>query len=180
MKLHPSRLALSAAIAAAALGNPALADRQSHVVEARVLSAEPVVEVLTERIPRERCYDERLRVAAPSRERSATPGILGAVVGGTLGGVIGDGTGAQGLITGAGALLGGAIGRDIGRGQYRDRDRVRYVTGEVCSVDYELRDREEVTGYRVRYRIGDTIYETRTARDPGATLPVRIDVRPLP
>ena len=71
------------------------------------------------------------------------------------------------------------------QGQHQQRRRQQrddgyYVTEDVCTVEYELRERERVSGYRVSYRYGDTIYETRTARDPGATIPVRVELKPLP
>jgi len=165
---------------ALALSAPALALAQTHstVIDAPVVSVQPLVEVVSERIPHETCRAERVRVVERGRSRSATPAILGAVLGGTLGGAIGDDTGHQGVIAGAGAVLGASVGNDIGRRQQRDDGY--YVTEDVCTVEYELRERERVSGYRVSYRYGDTIYETRTARDPGATIPVRVELKPLP
>lgn len=112
----------------------AMADRQSTVVEARVVSAEPIVRVVSERIPHERCREERVRV------------------------------------------VGASVGSDMGR---RRHERSYYVTEEVCSVEYELREREEVDGYRVRYRYSGNIYETRTQREPGRSIPVRVEIQPL-
>jgi len=178
MKNPSIATAVSALLGVSLLAAPSYADRQSTVVQAQVVSADPIIEQLTERIPHEICRNERVRVERRGGSDSATPTILGAVVGGALGGALGNHSGAQGVITGAGALLGASVGRDISR-QNRT-EQVRYVNEEVCNVEYELRDREEVTGYRVSYRIGDTIYQTRTDSKPGATLPVRIDIQPLP
>jgi uncharacterized protein YcfJ len=118
-----------------------------------------------------------VRVVEQGRGGSWTPTVLGAVVGGTLGSVLGDNSSRSDVITGAGAVLGGSIGRDIGRRQQRGDGY--YVTEDVCITEYELREREEVTGYRVRYRYEDRILETRTATDPGATISVRMRLEPL-
>ena len=153
------------------------ADDYSRVIEAPVVSAEPIVQVYSERVPFESCRAERVRVVEQDRGGSYTPMILGAVVGGTVGSVLGDNSSRRDVITGAGAILGGSIGRDIGRRQPRGDGY--YVTEDVCSTQYELREREEVTGYRVRYRYEDRIVETRTATDPGATIAVRMRLEPL-
>ncbi|MEQ8515954.1 MAG: hypothetical protein RIC38_10155 [Chromatocurvus sp.] len=153
----------------------AMADRQSTVVDAKVVSAEPVVRVVSERIPHETCREERVRVVERG-SRSATPGLVGAVVGGTVAGVLGRNSRYQPVIAGAGAVVGASVGSDMGR---RRHDSSYYVTEEVCSVEYELREREEVDGYRVRYRYSGNIYETRTQREPGRTIPIRVEIQPL-
>lgn len=153
------------------------ADSYSRVIEAPVVSVEPIVQVYSERIPYENCRAERVRVVERGRAGSWTPMILGAVLGGTAGSVLGDNSSRRDVITGAGAVLGGSIGRDIGRRQPRDDGY--YVTEDVCTTEYELREREEITGYRVRYRFEDRIVETRTATDPGATIAVRVRLEPL-
>jgi len=165
---------------AIALCGPAIAlgAGSSMIVDAEVVDVQPIVEVVSERIPHETCREERVRVVERGGRRSKTPAILGAVLGGTLGGAIGDDTGHQGVIAGAGAVLGASVGNDIGRRHHR-RDSY-YVTEDVCSVAYEIHERERVNGYRVSYRYGDRIYQTRTSRDPGATIPVRVELRPLP
>ncbi len=166
--------------AALCLAFPALAfaDTHSTVVDAPVVSTEPIVEVVTERIPHETCRKERVRVVERSRGNSATPALVGAVIGGAVGSVVGDNSHNKDIITGAGAVLGASVGNDVGRA--RRGDHVYYVTEDVCSVEYELREREQVSGYRVRYRFGDTIYETRTAYAPGETIAVRVALEPLP
>ncbi|TCO76710.1 glycine zipper 2TM domain-containing protein [Chromatocurvus halotolerans] len=153
----------------------ALADRQSSIVEAKVVSAEPIVRVVSERIPHEICREERVRVVERG-SRSATPGIVGAVVGGTVAGVLGRNSRYQPVIAGAGAVVGASVGSDIGRRRHHDS---YYMTEEVCSVEYQRREREEIDGYRVRYRYSGNIYETRTEREPGRTIPLRVEIQPL-
>ena len=149
----------------------------STVIEAPVVSAEAVVEVVTERIPHEVCREERVRVVERGHGHSATPVLLGAVVGGAAGAVVGGNSRHRDVIAGAGAVLGASVGHDAG---HRRSDESYYVTEEVCEVEYELRESERMRGYRVRYRIGDTIAETRRDELPGATIAVRVQFEPLP
>ncbi|NND68975.1 MAG: hypothetical protein HKN19_15400, partial [Halioglobus sp.] len=97
------------------------------------------------------------------------------VIGGTAAGALGDNTGHQGVIAAAGALLGASIGRDA---SHRHNTRAQYVTEERCEVDYELRDREVIAGYRVGYRYDGNIYYTRTSDRPGDTIPLNVAVEP--
>lgn len=159
---------------------PALASAasQSTVIEAPVVGVEPIIEVFRERIPHETCREERVRVVERGKGSSVTPTILGAVTGGAIGAVLGDNSSKKDVITGAGAVLGASVGHDVGK--RNRRDEVYYVTEDVCSVEYEIRDRERVNGYRVSYQFGDTIYETRSSTDPGPTIAVRVQLEPLP
>lgn len=156
---------------------PALAAAQSTVIDAPVVDVQPIVEVVNERIPFETCREERVRVVEGGGFRSATPTILGAIAGGAAGSVLGRNSSRRDVIAGAGAVLGASVGYD--RGRRHTRNNGYYVTENRCSTEYELRERERVSGYRVSYRYGDSVYETRTAYDPGATIAVRVSVEPL-
>lgn len=160
-----------------ASATPAAAN-QSTVVNAQVVDVQPVVEVYTQRIPHENCRQERVRVVERGTPRSATPTLIGAVVGGTVGSVLGRNSSRRDIIGGAGAILGASMGYDRGRRQSHDSGY--YVTEDVCTTEYELRERERVNGYRVQYRYGNDVFETRTDYDPGSTIPVRVSLEPLP
>ena len=71
--------------------------------------------------------------------------------------------------------LGAAVGRDVA---HRSRTRSRYVTEERCEIDYELREREVVSGYRVGYEYGDDVYYTQTRHRPGPTIRVEVILEP--
>jgi len=163
----------SALILAASLG--AWGQSTSHV-DAPVVSSEPIVEVITRRIPHEQCRDEQVKVVDSGATHSPTPGLLGAAVGGAVGGAAGQDSRFQPLIIGAGALLGASIGTDIA---HQRSARSYYVTEQRCGIDYELRDSERVVGYRVGYRYQDNVYYTRTATPPGDSIRLRVDVSPL-
>ena len=144
--------------------------------DAPVVESEPIVEVVTRKIPHEQCYEEQVKVVQSGGAHSPTPGLLGAVVGGAVGGAAGHDSSYQPLIIGAGALLGASIGTDIA---HQRSAQSYYVTERNCGIDYELRDTERVVGYRVGYRYQDNIYYTQTATPPGATIRVRVDVSPI-
>lgn len=153
----------------------AQADTHRTLVEVPVTEVEPLVRVVTHKIPHETCRDERVRVEHARRGRSATPGILGALVGGALAGSLGHNSRAQPAIAVAGAVLGASIGSDIGRNKRRGH---YYVNEQRCEIDYELRDEENVIGYRVSYRYGDNIYQTQTREHPGNTIKLRVELSP--
>lgn len=167
-------IALSALVGTASVG----AADQSTVIDAPVVDVSPIVEVYTQRIPHQSCRDEQVRVVERGRRRSATPTIVGAVLGGTVGSVVGRNSSRRDVISGAGAILGASMGYD--RGRRNSRDNSYYVTEEVCTTEYELRERERTSGYRVSYRYAGSVYQTRTDYEPGATIPVRVRLEPLP
>lgn len=144
-------------------------------VDAPVVNSEPIVEVITRKIPHEECRDEQVKMVR-SADHSPTPGLVGAAVGGALGGAAGHDSRYQPLIIGAGALLGASIGTDIA---HQRSAQSYYVTARHCGIDYELRDSERVVGYRVGYRYQDSIYYTRTETPPGDSIRLRVDVSPL-
>lgn len=166
------------ALAALLLPSLAVADTSSVVIDAPVESVQPVVEIVTQRIPIETCREERVRVIERGSNRSsAVPTLVGGLVGGTIGRVVGQNSSKRGLITGVGAVVGATVANN--NAEARRPDHEYYDTEEVCSVEYELREHERVNGYRVSYRFGDNIYTTRTETEPGTTLPVRIKLDPL-
>ncbi len=160
------------------LALPALALNQGTVIEAPVVDVQPIVEVVRERVPYEVCREERVRVVERGWGGNVMPTVVGGLLGGAAGNILGRNSSKEDVITGAGAILGATIGHQ--RGQARRASDGYYVTEDVCTTEYELRESERVDGYRVSYRYGDAIYETRTRRDPGATIPVRVRLEPLP
>lgn len=150
--------------------------QSSSYVEVPVVSSEPVVEVVTRRVPHEQCRDEHVKVVEPAAAHSPTPGLLGAVVGGAAGGAVGHDSRYQPLLIGAGALLGASIGTDAAHAQ---AVQSYYLTERRCGIDYELRDSERVVGYRVGYRYAGDVYYTRTVTPPADTIRLRVDISPV-
>jgi uncharacterized protein YcfJ len=113
--------------------------------------------------------------------------ILGGLIGAAIGHQIGN---QQSRRTGAiaGAIIGTAIGNEAAqrRGSYGSsngndygREELRAVDSQRCEVRNEEHVEERIDGYRVTYRYNDRTYTTRTARDPGAQIRVRVSVSPL-
>lgn len=151
------------------------ATHRTHV-EVPVTEVEPLVRVVTHKIPHETCRDERVRVEYARRGRSATPSILGALIGGALAGSLGHNSRAQPAIAVAGAVLGASVGSNIGRSKIRGH---YYVTEQRCQIDYELRDEENIIGYRVSHLYGDNIYQTDTRDHPGKTIKLWVELSPV-
>lgn len=164
-------------IAVLLLGSSLLnAEVQRSVLEVPVTAVEPIMQYVTRKIPTETCRDERVRVEQPGANHSATPGILGAVIGGVVGGALGQDSRYQPVAAGAGALLGASVGTDI---SHNRNAKSYYVTEQRCEIDYELRDEENIIGYRVSYLYGDRIYQTETRQRPGSTIKLQVEISPL-
>ncbi len=147
-----------------------VAGRNGYSDTARVLQVRPIYEAVQVNYPRQECWEEP--VYRRSGGNSAVPMITGAIIGGAVGNQFGKGHGRDAL-TVAGALLGGAIGNDIGRNNYGPG----YETMErrCRTVDYYT-TRQEVVGYRVKYRYNGHVSWTRTDTHPGRY--IRVNVRP--
>ena len=121
---------------------------------------------------------EMVRVRVPEQrcEGSSNRGdgtggtVAGALVGGALGNQVGKGDGRK-ASTIAGAVLGGAIGRRI------DRNNRVAGAGRCRMVEVE-RDERRLTGYDVEYQYKGETYMSRLAADPGIRLRIRIAVSP--
>ena len=143
----------------------------TSIERGRVLDATPIYQVVQVPESREVCYDEEVRYRRPT---SAAPTILGAIVGGAVGNRIGDGNGRRAM-TVAGAALGAAVGHDAAR-----RRGHGYTQVEThCEVRRDYRDEERIVGYRVDYEYNGQVYTTRTDRDPGRYIDLRVSVSPV-
>jgi len=119
--------------------------------------------------------------------------LIGALIGGALGNQVGDGRGrTAATIAGAavGASVGNRSGRDDDRGRYDDDyradhdgyDRYRDSDGvEVrCrTVDGYARGNGRGEVYRVSYMYGGQSYRAMSLTNPGRTIRVTVDVRPV-
>lgn len=141
--------------------------------QARVISSEPLYETVRVNQPLERCWNERVHHRSSPGSDSYTPTIAGAIVGGVVGNQFGKGSGKDAM-TVAGALLGASVGNDLGK-----RPRRGYVTSERrCELVDNFSEHEELVGYRVKYRYNGKTFHTRTRHDPGRYLNVRVSVAP--
>ena len=105
-----------------------------------------------------------------SRDDGTGGTVAGALVGGALGNQVGKGDGRK-ASTIAGAVIGGAIGRRI------DRNNRVAGAGRCRMVDVD-RDERRLTGYDVEYQYKGEKYMSRMDSDPGIRLRIRIAVSP--
>lgn len=141
--------------------------------KARVVKAKPLYETVRVNYPEERCWNERVEHRGRSRSDSHTPTIAGAILGGVVGNQFGKGNGKKAM-TVAGALLGGSIGNDMGRRPSRS-----YVSTERrCELIDNYSEHEELVGYRVKYKYNGKMFWTRTDSDPGRYIQVHVSVAP--
>ena len=167
--IHTTALALALSIAA----GPALAWHQSYASYgpiydyARVTRVDRVVDRSRYPVNNEVCYDEpvsRYRPGTTYYHRDTTgPTVLGALVGGALGNQVGKGDGRK-AATIAGAVVGGAIGNNSshdGRTYSETETRCRTVDN-----GYEER---RVVGYDVEYRYRGETYMSSSSCAAEAT-----------
>jgi uncharacterized protein YcfJ len=107
--------------------------------------------------------------------------VLGAIIGGALGNQVGKGDGRTAATIG-GAVIGGAIGNHVARendhyDQYQDNAGVVRRCRTV-SDNYGDRGGTRYNGYNVTYRYAGQIYHAFTNYNPGRRLRVVVDVRP--
>lgn len=139
---------------------------------AQVLEAKPVYEYHRVPVSREVCWDEEVR-----HSRRGDGGTAGTVLGGLIGGLAGHQVGSGRGNTAAtvvGTLAGAAVGREASRGPSHDY----YTVEERCRLERDYREEERLTGYRVTYLYNGETYTTRTQRDPGDRIRVRVSVSP--
>lgn len=153
-------------------------DRGDDIEYAPVTRVEPVYQSREIVRPQEQCWTEPVPVRS-SEPHSYTAPILGAIIGGALGNSLGHHESNKKVGTVVGAALGGSIGRDIG---YRNsggyQQQVAYRDEEMCRTVERSSYRDEVVAYRVSYRYQGRDYTTEMPYDPGARIPVRVDVEP--
>jgi len=134
---------------------------------AEVLSVRPITETIS--TPREVCDEVAVTEKAPVKDEHQLAGtVAGAVLGGVLGNQVGGGTGKK-VATVAGAAAGGYAGKKVQENMQNKNTSTRYETR--CETVYD--SREQVNGYDVAYRLGDSEGTVRMDRDPGSTIPVR-------
>ncbi len=144
---------------------------------AQVISADPIVRLVTVKTPRRECWqDTEIVTEHRGRQRDAGGALVGAIIGGVVGNQFGSGRGND-AATVAGALIGAAAGGNAnGKGH---REVVRYERPvERCETTITETQEERIDGYRVVYRYNGQRYSTRMPFDPGDRLRVRVDVRP--
>ena len=162
-------------VGTASAGNRWHQKNHSYEDTARVLKVKPIYDTVRVSIPEQRCWKERVHSRRSNRESYTGP-LLGAIIGGAVGNRFGSGDGKTAM-TVAGSLLGASIGNDI----YQDDHYAgrRHRVERRCETVDHYETREEVVGYRVKYKYKGRVYRTRMDHRPGDTIRVKVNVRPI-
>lgn len=144
---------------------------------ARVVRVNAIVETYNRPVSREVCHDEPVEYYQPRytyhRDRTG-PTIAGAVIGGALGNLVGKGDGRK-AATIAGALIGGTIAHKNSRGgTYSEGGYYKRGYEEYCHQETDYRTQERITGYEVTYRYNGRTFHDRLSYDPGNRVRVRV------
>jgi uncharacterized protein YcfJ len=171
--LAASLLFSGAATAGKAKGHERHRHEGPHYDYAKVISVVPVTHIIETSRPERECWQEE--VVHEARGGSDLGGmVLGGVVGGVIGNRFGGGDGRK-IETVAGTIAGASIGQEMTRGPSHS-----YSTYEDRCRTYRTRHTEErIIGYDVHYRYNGQEYVTRTDRDPGQRIKVRVTVTPV-
>ncbi|MEH6652019.1 MAG: glycine zipper 2TM domain-containing protein [Motiliproteus sp.] len=148
---------------------------------AQVVAVDPILQSVSYQVPQQQCWSERVAYQVPVKShRSATPTLLGTIIGAAIGSNLGKGNHSDGRTakTIAGGLLGASIGRDYSV-RNQPQARTQYRNEERCNTTYQSRSEQQVTGYDVSYRFRGETYRTRMDYDPGDTILVNVQVRPV-
>jgi len=155
-------------------------ENAAHYGWAAVLRVDPVYDEAAAEpaaSAQQECWDEQVPVGAESGAatdggRRSVATMIGAVVGGLLGNQVGKGDGRR-AATVAGVVAGGVVGNQIAtdRPQYTTQRRCRPVSGGSSASRH-------VVGYDVEYRYRGEVFTSRLAYDPGDRVRVKISVTP--
>jgi uncharacterized protein YcfJ len=158
----------------AAPGGPASGEEGAHYGWAAVLRVDPVYDEPSATVQQQECYEEQVPLGESGPEdhgKRTMATMIGAVVGGLLGNQVGKGDGRQ-AATVAGAVAGGAIGNQVAR------EPPQYTTQRHCRPIGVGPGPRHVVAYDVEYRYRGEVFTSRVAYDPGDRMRVRVSVTP--
>jgi uncharacterized protein YcfJ len=164
-----------------AVAAPAPNDESAHYGWAAVLRVDPVYDeppAAAAGTAQQECWEEQVPVGSESAAdgdhgRRTVATMIGAVVGGLLGNQVGKGDGRR-AATVAGAVAGGVVGNQVGaeRPRYTTQRRCRQTGGGSASGP------RHVVAYDVEYRYRGEVFTSRLGFDPGDRLRVKVSVTP--
>jgi uncharacterized protein YcfJ len=155
----------------------AMAENTPFETRAKVIRAEPEYETIQINNPETECWDEPVH---DKYRYSNSDGIFPMVIGGVLGGVAGHQFGrgrGNDVSTVAGAVIGSVIGHEMSDSDYEEDYRV--TSERRCTEIDHWESKQQLTGYRVKYRYAGHNYFTHTREHPGQWLDIRVSIDPL-
>ena len=121
--------------------------------------------------------DSNGRLYQNGRDSNVNGTVIGALIGGALGNQAGKGDGRKAATIG-GAVVGGLIGNKIDRDNNPSEYRDTSGTVRRCRTVYDDRP-QQASGYNVTYRYAGQTYRGYTRNRPGRNIRVVVDVRPV-
>jgi len=141
---------------------------------ARVTHVDPIYRTVRVASPKRECRNHDYHRSNYQPNESYTTTIASSIVGGVLGNQFGGGNGKK-ILTVAGVLLGGSVGRDL---SYQPRTTSRYNRDKECQMVQTYHQEQYVDGYQVTYRYQGKTYTSSMDYDPGNRLSVKVSVQP--
>ena len=138
----------------------------------RVVRVKPIYDTVEVSVPEEYCAEGYLGAATD-------PALAGAAAGGVVGAIAGDQFGGgKTVVTIAGTVIGATVGHQVGPGLADWYPASQWLPGG-CETVERTELREELVGYRVKYRYRGHVYHTRTDHHPGDRIRVNRRARPI-
>ena len=150
---------------------------------AKVVDVQPLTRQVRVSSPQRECWDETRYddrdYGAPRARHAGGSTLLGAVIGAAIGNQIGHGDGRR-AATAAGAIIGAGIGNAQAgrRNGYDQPPPPRAYTVQRCETHYNEDVQERIDGYRVTYVYHGRRGVTQLPYKPGDRIRVRVDVSP--
>jgi len=151
---------------------------------AKVVDVQPLTRQVRVSSPQRECwdetrYDDRDSYGPPRARNAGGSTLLGAVIGAAIGNQIGHGDGRR-AATAAGAIIGAGIGNAQAgrRNGYDQPPPPRAYSVQRCETHYREDVEERVDGYRVTYVYHGRRGVTQLPYKPGDRIRVRVDVSP--
>jgi uncharacterized protein YcfJ len=140
----------------------------------RVMGVEPIYEnILVER-PVSRCRTDLVERRIVSGPSEAGQTLAGAIIGAAVGRQLGDGRGRNAL-TVLGAMAGSAVASERAlRRQGEPTVTIVREPARSCTTEYRRVRERHVTGYWVDYRLRGRIYRVRRLEPPGRQITILV------
>lgn len=170
--------AIPLALAALTTGAAQAFDRPGGVFydQARVVDVRPVKELVRVAAPAQECWTQPVRHVQQTGPSTGAYTLSGAMIGGVLGNQIGKGD-SRNAATVVGGVAGAVI--DNSMAQSRQQTRVYTTQEQQCQTVERFYEEERHVGYRVTYRYQGQEYTRTMPYDPGRTVRVRVSVDPI-
>lgn len=171
---------LAAGTAAADHGHHRARGHETRYVYARVVDVEPIVRLVTVDRPRRECWQETVYESVPRPFDKAGVTLAGAIVGGAVGRQFGSGDGRDAL-TLIGSLAGAAVANEHAerRAEAYRAAAPRAVPVERCEVVNDRVTQRRIDGYRVTYEYRGRRHTLRMAEPPQDRIRLRVSVQPV-